>query len=95
MMISSHPGIYSLGLLVTLGVGSVLIASLSTLPGLLALLARRQARQTEASGAYQDTTASSYPTQDEAPRPPWSQSRERPFSARSTMSHNREKFESA
>ena len=38
LMVSHHNGIHSLGLLVTLGVGSVLIASLTTLPGLLALL---------------------------------------------------------
>jgi hopanoid biosynthesis associated RND transporter like protein HpnN len=38
LMVSQHQGIYSLGLLVTLGVGSVLIASLTTLPSLLALI---------------------------------------------------------
>jgi hopanoid biosynthesis associated RND transporter like protein HpnN len=38
LMMSQHHGIYSLGLLVTLGAGSVLIASLTTLPSLLALL---------------------------------------------------------
>jgi len=38
LMVSQHHGIYSLGLLVTLGVGSVLVASLTTLPSLLALL---------------------------------------------------------
>jgi uncharacterized protein len=37
LMISSHRGIYSLGLLVSLGVGSVLLASLTTLPSLLAI----------------------------------------------------------
>ncbi|HSF30381.1 MAG TPA: MMPL family transporter [Candidatus Tectomicrobia bacterium] len=37
LMISSHHGIYSLGLLVSLGVGSVLLASLTTLPSLLAI----------------------------------------------------------
>lgn len=37
LMVSQHHGIHSLGLLVALGVGSVLIASLTTLPSLLAL----------------------------------------------------------
>jgi hopanoid biosynthesis associated RND transporter like protein HpnN len=38
LMVSGHHGIHSLGLLVTLGVGSVLAASLTTLPSLLTLL---------------------------------------------------------
>jgi len=38
LMIASHRGIYSLGLLVSLGISSVLIASLTTLPSLLAIL---------------------------------------------------------
>jgi predicted RND superfamily exporter protein len=38
LMIASHQGIYSLGLLVSLGISSVLIASLTTLPSLLAIL---------------------------------------------------------
>ena len=41
LMISSHRGINSLGLLVALGVGSVLLASLTVLPSLLAVLAAR------------------------------------------------------
>jgi predicted RND superfamily exporter protein len=40
LMISSQPGIYGAGLVVALGVGSVLVASLTALPSLLALLAR-------------------------------------------------------
>lgn len=44
LMISSHPGIRSLGLIVALGVTSVLVASLATLPGLLALLGARAQR---------------------------------------------------
>ncbi|MBI2205105.1 MAG: MMPL family transporter [Candidatus Rokubacteria bacterium] len=43
LMISGHRGISSLGLVVVLGVGSVLVASLTTLPSLVALLARRRA----------------------------------------------------
>jgi hopanoid biosynthesis associated RND transporter like protein HpnN len=43
LMISSHRGIQSLGLVVALGVGSVLVASLTTLPSLLLLLSRRTA----------------------------------------------------
>lgn len=45
LMLSSHRGIHSLGLLVTLGVGSVLLASLTVLPSLLAVLACRAGRQ--------------------------------------------------
>ena len=44
LMISRHQGIYSLGLLVALGVGSVLLASLTVLPSLLALLASGQTK---------------------------------------------------
>jgi len=43
LMISSHRGIQSLGLVVALGVGSVLVASVTTLPSLLMLLSRRTA----------------------------------------------------
>jgi uncharacterized protein len=45
LMISSHRGIYSLGLLVSLGVGSVLLASLTTLPSLLAIFGSAGGRQ--------------------------------------------------
>jgi predicted RND superfamily exporter protein len=41
LMISNQRGIHSLGLLVALGVGSVLLASLTVLPSLLAVLAAR------------------------------------------------------
>jgi uncharacterized protein len=55
MMISSHRGIYSLGLLVALGVGSVLIASLTTLPSLLAILGSAAGEHTATSRPYQET----------------------------------------
>jgi hopanoid biosynthesis associated RND transporter like protein HpnN len=87
MMISGHQGIYSLGLLVTLGVGSILIASLSTLPSLLALMARRQARQTEVSGGYQDIA-------DKDSHHLWGQAPERSVDAQISVSHNSGKFES-
>jgi hopanoid biosynthesis associated RND transporter like protein HpnN len=57
LMISSHRGIYSLGLLVALGVGSVLIASLTTLPSLLAILGSAGHGQTAASRTYRETAA--------------------------------------
>jgi uncharacterized membrane protein YdfJ with MMPL/SSD domain len=38
LMISQHRGIFSIGLLLTLGVASVLLASITTLPSLLAIL---------------------------------------------------------
>jgi uncharacterized protein len=59
LMISSHRGIYSLGLLVVLGVGSVLIASLTTLPSLLAIGGRAALGQTSASRTYQEKALSS------------------------------------
>jgi len=55
LMISSHRGIYSLGLLVVLGVGSVLVASLTTLPSLLAILGPAGSGQTAASRTYRET----------------------------------------
>jgi uncharacterized protein len=55
LMVSSHRGIYSLGLLVALGVGSVLIASLTTLPSLLAILGSATGGHTAASRAYRET----------------------------------------
>ncbi|MBS1117064.1 MAG: putative Protein export rane protein, SecD/SecF family, partial [candidate division NC10 bacterium] len=50
LMVSSHPGIYGVGLVVALGVGSVLVASLTALPGLLALFARRTAARPPVPG---------------------------------------------
>jgi hopanoid biosynthesis associated RND transporter like protein HpnN len=44
LMISRHQGIWSIGLLLTLGVGSVLLASLTVLPSVLALLALGQTK---------------------------------------------------
>jgi uncharacterized membrane protein YdfJ with MMPL/SSD domain len=38
LMISHHQGIFSIGLLLTLGVASVLLASITTLPSLLSIL---------------------------------------------------------
>ena len=61
LMISGHRGIYSLGLLVALGVGSVLIASLTTLPSLLAILGSAAGGQKASSRTYQETAISSIP----------------------------------
>jgi hopanoid biosynthesis associated RND transporter like protein HpnN len=66
LMISSHRGIYSLGLLVSLGVGSVLIASLTTLPCLLAILGPKNDGQTTAARTYRETSMAST-----AGRAPW------------------------
>jgi uncharacterized membrane protein YdfJ with MMPL/SSD domain len=55
LMISNHRGIYSLGLLVALGVGSVLIASLTTLPSLLAILGAAGGGQPAGSRTYPET----------------------------------------
>ena len=58
LMISSHRGIYSLGLLVSLGISSVLIASLTTLPSLLAILGSTGHGHPAASRTYRETTVS-------------------------------------
>ncbi len=47
LMISHHRGIFSIGLLLTCGVGSVLLASLTVLPSLLALLSARGRARSE------------------------------------------------
>jgi predicted RND superfamily exporter protein len=41
LMIAHHRGAFSIGLLVTLGVGSILVVSLTLLPALLTVAARR------------------------------------------------------
>jgi uncharacterized protein len=58
LMISSHRGIHSLGLLVALGVGSVLIASLTTLPSLLAILGSATGGHTATSRTYREAAVS-------------------------------------
>jgi uncharacterized protein len=55
LMISSHRGINSLGLLVALGVGSVLLASLTVLPSLLAVLAARAGKRAAWMMDHDDT----------------------------------------
>jgi hopanoid biosynthesis associated RND transporter like protein HpnN len=47
LMIAHHRGAFSIGLLVTLGVGSVLIVSLTVLPALLTVVARRPSGSAE------------------------------------------------
>jgi predicted RND superfamily exporter protein len=41
LMIAHHRGAFSIGLLVTIGVGSILVVSLTLLPALLTVAARR------------------------------------------------------
>jgi hypothetical protein len=61
MMLASHRGLYSLGAVLTLGVGSCLFISLFTLPALLAMLSER--RMPEAKTLHDQGTA---PTTDQA-----------------------------
>lgn len=42
MMIAAHQGMYSLGVVLTIGVGACMIIALVTLPAMLAILSRRQ-----------------------------------------------------
>jgi uncharacterized protein len=58
LMISGHHGIYSLGLLVSLGVGSILVASLTTLPSLLAVLGPTTGGRTAAARTYRASAIS-------------------------------------
>jgi hopanoid biosynthesis associated RND transporter like protein HpnN len=51
LMISRHQGIFSIGLLLTYGVGSVLLASLTVLPSLLALLSASKRARTQGPAA--------------------------------------------
>src|SRR5262249_49127242 len=51
LMISQHRGIFSIGLLLTLGVASVLLASLTTLPSLLSILSARSRKTAEVPSA--------------------------------------------
>ena len=47
LMVAHHRGAFSIGLLVTIGVGSVLVVSLTLLPALLTLAAKRPSRTTD------------------------------------------------
>jgi hopanoid biosynthesis associated RND transporter like protein HpnN len=51
LMVAHHRGAFSIGLLVTLGVGSVLAVSLTLLPALLTLAAKRPSGMKEKTGA--------------------------------------------
>lgn len=57
LMISNHRGIHSLGLVITLGVGSVLAASVTVLPGLLLILSRRRGRVADLSREQREPSA--------------------------------------
>jgi uncharacterized membrane protein YdfJ with MMPL/SSD domain len=45
LMISHHRGIWSIGLLLTIGVGSVLVASLTALPSVLTLVVLKRGKE--------------------------------------------------
>jgi predicted RND superfamily exporter protein len=49
MMVSSHRGLYSLGAVLTIGVGACLFVSLVTLPALLTLMSRNRGTATDPS----------------------------------------------
>jgi hopanoid biosynthesis associated RND transporter like protein HpnN len=52
LMLSTHHGIWSLGAVVAIGVGCLWVASVTTLPSLLSLLARRRPVLTQTVGAW-------------------------------------------
>ena len=60
MMVSAHRGLYSLGAVLTIGVGSCLFVSLVTLPALLTLLSRHRGLVPTGSGS-RDNDASQVP----------------------------------
>jgi len=57
LMISRHGGILSIGLLLTFGVASVLLASVTVLPSLLALLSSRRGEKGDVEPATEDRVA--------------------------------------
>jgi uncharacterized protein len=71
LMISHHRGIFSIGLLLTLGVASVLLASITTLPSLLSVLSARSRKTADLPSEQGElspvgSTVSTFP-----PRQPW------------------------
>jgi uncharacterized protein len=61
LMISRHWGIFSVGLLLTLGVASVLLASVTVLPSLLAILSTRGREQTDEPDAADKPSGAANP----------------------------------
>jgi uncharacterized membrane protein YdfJ with MMPL/SSD domain len=61
LMISHHQGIFSIGLLLTLGVASVLLASMAVLPSLLAILSARRSARIGATEAEDEPSATAKP----------------------------------
>ncbi len=57
LMISRHWGIFSIGLLLTVGVASVLLASLTVLPSLLAILSARGSERTDETDTADEPSA--------------------------------------
>jgi uncharacterized membrane protein YdfJ with MMPL/SSD domain len=74
LMISHHRGIFSIGLLLTLGVASVLLASLTTLPSLLSILSsrsRKRAAVPRARGPWSPRGSTVSPSRPRQPGPAW------------------------
>jgi uncharacterized protein len=61
LMISRHWGIFSIGLLLTVGVASVLLASVTVLPSLLAILSARGRGRTDETDADDQRSAAANP----------------------------------
>ena len=71
LMLSHHRGIFSIGLLLTLGVASVLLASLTTLPSLLAILSARSRQRAEVPRARGLWSPRGSTVRLSRPRQPW------------------------
>lgn len=74
-MVSAHRGLYSLGAVLTIGVGACLFVSLVTMPALLTTISRHRAALTgnidgTDPGLPEEVTAPSAAKADEPPRGP-------------------------
>jgi uncharacterized protein len=71
LMISHHRGIFSIGLLLTLGVASVLLASITTLPSLLSILSSRSRKRAEVPSERGQLSPRGLTVSTSLPRQPW------------------------
>jgi hopanoid biosynthesis associated RND transporter like protein HpnN len=77
LMISHHRGIFSIGLLLTLGVASVLLASITTLPSLLSILSSRSRKRADVPSERGSLSPIGSTVITGLPRQPWPARRDR------------------
>jgi len=71
LMISHHRGIFSIGLLLTLGMASVLLASITTLPSLLSVLSARSRKTADLPSEQGELSPVGSTVNTFPPRQPW------------------------